>query len=394
MSSLLCRHTLGFWLLMALLGSACKPSKPPEPTAASSSPAAAEPAPVVNIEGLKLGQGSEADVAWEEVEKLLEAPPAPEAWQTKEPTPEETAAFEKKLGVDAAAAAAKARAFYEKYPDHSKAGEAKEHEIDLLNVATQLGQTNLMARLEQLESAKLAQTNLAASDRLELRIKQIQRSVKLSDDSDITNSVSVMDRGVRTLQKEFPDRPEPLALLLSVAEGWIVAGQVEKARPILKELGAINEPEELKEAVRQLAERLDRIGKPVELAVTTLDGKRVDLKSLQGKVVMLQFWATWSASSVNQLAAIKAAYEQYHDKGFEIIGLSLDRERPALEQVLADQKIAWPQSFEGEASELPEKFKITTLPTLWLIDRQGNLRDINARNGLAARIGHLLAEKP
>jgi peroxiredoxin len=379
-------------LVVVLAG--CKPSPPPSASAKPAAPAPepAEPPPVVKIDGLNLGPVSDADRAWDDLEKSLEAPPTPAEWETHEPTPAEVAAYEKKLGALAAETAGKARVFQEKFPAHPKAPEARSHELELLGVAVQLGQTNLTTRLEELEKADLARADLSPVERLEIRIKQLQRQVKLTDDRDPATAVTTMEKGVRSLMTEFPSRPEPLALLLSVAEGWLGAGEPEKARPVLKELQQTTLPEELREAIQGLESRLNRVGNPVDLKVTTLDGKTLELTSLRGKVVLVQFWATWSAASMKDLTTLKQVYDKLHPKGFEVVGISLDRERSALEQVVADQQIPWAQSFEGETGTLAEQFAIASIPTLWLVDRAGNLRELNVRGGLEARVTRLLGE--
>lgn len=382
-------------LLCSVLWSCKKETAPAGAPRTSQTPTASsapqEPAPVVQIDGLNVGTLSPADMAWNELEKALEAPPTPPDWANREPNPAEVSEFEKRLGQAAADGAKKAKEFYEKYPDHAKATEAKEHELDLLNVAAQLGQTNLLERLESLEAARLSNPSVSAEDRLEIRIKQIQRLVQMSDES--TNTVAKMEANVRSLAKEFADRPEPLSLLLSTAEGWMTAGDVNRANAIVKEVLSQKIPEEIEEGAKQIEKKLDRIGKPVDLKFTALDGRNVDIQSLKGRVVLIQFWATWSAASMKELSSLKDTYEAYHGDGFEIIGISLDRERAALDQAVADEKIPWPQSFEGENSLLAEQFAISTIPTQWLIGREGNLRDLNARANLKARVRRLLDEK-
>jgi hypothetical protein len=91
---------------------------------------------------------------------------------------------------------------------------------------------------------------------------------------------------------------------------------------------------------------------------------------------------------------VKTTYEKLHPRGFEIIGISFDQNQEALERVLAREKMTWPQHFEegGSGSKFGEEFEISGIPTMWLVDKKGNLRDLNARDNLAEKVEKLLAE--
>jgi len=137
------------------------------------------------------------------------------------------------------------------------------------------------------------------------------------------------------------------------------------------------------------------IGKPLVLKFKATDGREVDLSKLKGKVVLVDFWATWCGPCMRELPSVKAAYDKLHAKGFEIVGVSFDRNKGALARVVKKENMEWPQYFEARTGEhrIGEKLGIESIPTMWLIDRMGNLRDLDARSGLEARVEKLLAEK-
>ena len=91
---------------------------------------------------------------------------------------------------------------------------------------------------------------------------------------------------------------------------------------------------------------------------------------------------------------VKAAYEKLHEKGFEIVGISLDQSISKLKQVLDREAMTWPQYFEedGNGNKFAEEFGIRGIPAMWLVDKKGLLRDLNGRDNLAEKIEKLLAE--
>lgn len=134
---------------------------------------------------------------------------------------------------------------------------------------------------------------------------------------------------------------------------------------------------------------------PLELKFTAVDGRKVDLSKLRGKVVLVDFWATWCPPCVAELPHLLETYQKYHSKGFEIIGISLDEDKSELEAFVKEHGMAWPQHFDGKAweSALVGKFGVAELPTMWLVDKKGMLITSNAEGRLEELVEkHLAAE--
>src|SRR5947209_2428747 len=115
------------------------------------------------------------------------------------------------------------------------------------------------------------------------------------------------------------------------------------------------------------------VGKPLTMKFQALDGSEVDVSKLQGKVVMIDFWATWCGPCRAELPNVKAAYEKLHPKGFEIIGVSFDKSKKDLQTFITKEKMPWPQYFDGLFwdNKIGKKYGIEGIPTMWLVDKKG-----------------------
>ncbi len=140
---------------------------------------------------------------------------------------------------------------------------------------------------------------------------------------------------------------------------------------------------------------LPMVGKPSPpLKFKALDGRDVDLEQLRGKVVLLDFWATWCPPCLEELPHVRGAYARYREQGLEIVGVSFDADRARLEEVVKRENITWPQYFDGGGRDAaPGKvFGIRHWPSMWLLDRNGVVRFISAGAGLDRKVSLLLEE--
>ncbi len=106
-----------------------------------------------------------------------------------------------------------------------------------------------------------------------------------------------------------------------------------------------------------------------------LDGKPLALADFKGKIVLIDFWATWCGPCVAELPNVLAAYEKFHGKGFEIIGISLDQKRDALTTFIKEKNMKWAQYFDGLGwkNKLAEQYGIQSIPATFLLDGEGKI---------------------
>ena len=170
-----------------------------------------------------------------------------------------------------------------------------------------------------------------------------------------------------------------------------------EAQAALQKIAA-GKDEELASAAKEQIEKQKRMAglktKPLELKFTAVDGSEVGLAKMRGKVVLVDFWATWCGPCVGEVPHVVEAYKKLHDKGFEIVGISLDQNKEKLLAFTKEKGMTWPQYFDGKGwqNEISSKFGINSIPAMWLIDKKGMLATTQARGDLAGEVGKLLAK--
>jgi peroxiredoxin len=141
-----------------------------------------------------------------------------------------------------------------------------------------------------------------------------------------------------------------------------------------------------------------RVGKSPQLKFTAIDGRKVDLKALRGKVVLISFWATDCAPCVGELPELKALYEKLEPQGFEIVGVSLDVNKESLLRLTKEKNIRWPNHFGGKRFESPfaAQFGVWAVPDNWLLDKNGVVCEVmvDVRDNFAEKVSELLSTKP
>ncbi len=143
------------------------------------------------------------------------------------------------------------------------------------------------------------------------------------------------------------------------------------------------------------------VGKPFDLEFNdATSGATVSMKGLKGKVVVIDFWATWCGPCVAEMPNMKELYGKFHDQGVEFIGVSLDQPEKdggleKLKKFVAEKGIKWPQYYQGNGwdSEFSKTWGINSIPTMFVVDPEGKLHSTEARGKLESMIPELLKKK-
>jgi thiol-disulfide isomerase/thioredoxin len=177
-----------------------------------------------------------------------------------------------------------------------------------------------------------------------------------------------------TLADELGDSPA----------GDLVARAVGELLPVMSES---QDPQllEILPILEGVDRRLQLPGNPLELAGTQIDGQPFDWEAYRGKVVLVDFWASWCPQCLEETPNILQMYEKYHERGFEVVGICLDQNKRKAEETIGQHGMIWPQLFETEplangwTHAMAEKYSVSSIPRMILVDQEGKVVTTLAR---------------
>jgi len=131
-----------------------------------------------------------------------------------------------------------------------------------------------------------------------------------------------------------------------------------------------------------------------DLEFDSPEGKKIKLSSLRGKIVLLDFWASWCGPCRKENPAVVAAYNKFKDKGFDIYSVSLDQDKGRWVNAIAQDGLVWSShvsDLKGWQSAPAAMYGVSSIPAQFLLDKEGRIIAKNLRGEeLSRKLSELL----
>jgi peroxiredoxin len=208
--------------------------------------------------------------------------------------------------------------------------------------------------------------------------------------------VTVMDKAANTLQQFINAHPKSYIAPLAIQRFYEVTNDYILLERMYNSLSAAVKEESTAANLAWLIadNKKENYGQPLaDFSQADTNGKQVSLNAFKGKYVLIDFWASWCSPCRAENPNVAKVYQQYKDKNFAVLGISLDQSKAKWLEAIAQDKLTWTQlcDLNPMGNAVAQKFRIKTIPQNILIDPQGNIIGKNLRGAaLEYRVSKVL----
>lgn len=277
------------------------------------------------------------------------------------------------------AAADRANKFHTTYPEHPKADEARAMEVQALLNAVRAGDASLDGRLTHTVET------LRADGRVPVKVKakavaMYSFHVGLRGKKTSAERFQALEDTARMLTADFPTEPQGYESLLTVAQS---TDDEKTARKIAQELLKAPSGETVKQGAKQLAERWDLVGKPVDVELDAANAKSAAGGRKNGQATVIYTWATWSPGSIDLAAKLKK-----RGVNASVVALNVDTDTAAAAALATREALTGTIVYDerGLDGALAQRLKIRTAPQVIIVDGAGKIRDIRGEADLEKKL--------
>jgi peroxiredoxin len=187
-------------------------------------------------------------------------------------------------------------------------------------------------------------------------------------------------KGMQDFLTEFPAAEDGADAMLLLAHHEELSGKQKEATDWYQRLVKDHGKAEAGIRAAGALRRLELKGKPLVLSGPGVDGGAVDLRSYRGKTVLVVFWASEYKVCEEDLPQLRAMYQEYKPRGFEILGVCLDSQKETIKPFMTQHRMTWGQIYQPGGLNAPAamNFGIVSLPTMFLVNADGIVVSRNA----------------